>query len=105
MRKVRSKSKKKPRFSREEAKQLIDDLFNFYGNPLKIREQLYKQYFKKHKGLTEEEIFTLMTEACWEYGIINMGVIPKNDEVEEIIWKPERLGEIPMKELMEEEEE
>lgn len=28
-----------------------------------------------------------------------LGVIPTNDEIEEIIWRPEGLDELPMKEL------
>ena len=93
------KKPKKLRFTEEEARKLIDDLFNHFKNQIKIRESQYKEYFKKYKGLTEEDILQLELEACWEYGIINLGVGQYGDKTETVIWRPEDLGELPIKEV------
>lgn len=39
--------KKKRRFTEEEVKKYIEEVFNFYGNPVRISENQFKEYFKK----------------------------------------------------------
>jgi len=86
------------RFTREEAEKLINELFEFYGNPPYIREAQYKLYFKEYKGLSEEDITILIAEAAWVYELINTGIMLVNDKLEEVIWKPGE-DELTMPEL------
>ena len=81
---------KTQRFTRKESGKLINEVFEYFGNPSYIRETQYKLYFKKYKGLTEEDITILIAEATCDYELINNGMILVNDKLEEVIWKPEK---------------
>jgi len=96
--------KKKRRFTEEEVKKYIEEVFNFYGNPVRISENQFKEYFKKYEGLTDEEIYYLRIEACWDHGLINIGVRLVNGKPEIQITRPNTLEEPSLKEIEESEE-
>ena len=92
-----TKKKVKSRFSKEEATKLFNELFEFYGK-LKILEPEFREYFKKYKHLSDEEIDDLWIEGRYEHKIINVGVTLVNDKPTLVIWRPEDLGEPPLEE-------
>jgi hypothetical protein len=95
----------KNRFTKEEAKKLIDEVFNYYGNPLKLTEEQFNKYFIEHKYMDENDAFMLRLEACWDYKLINYGIGSVEGEPVLQIWRPERPGELPIAELEETKEE
>ena len=95
---------RKKSFSRKEAEKLINDVFNHYGNPPKLSEEQFNKYFIKHKHMNEDDVFILRLEACWDYKLINYGIGSVEGEPVLQIWRPERLGELPIAELEETEE-
>lgn len=96
---------RKQRFKKEQVVKYINEVFKYYGNPISITEDQFKEYFKEKKGLDEDDIFYLMLETCWDHGLINIGSELIGDEPQVVLWRPQPLGEPTLKELAEEEEE
>jgi len=100
--KKRPTDKRKIRFTREEARKYIEEVFNFYGNPVRISEEQFEEYFKKHSELSDEEIYYLKIEACWDHGLINIGVRMVDGKPQVQISRPEALEGFSLKDLEEE---
>jgi len=82
----------KLRFSKEEAIKLLNDLFEFHGKGV-ILEPIFREYFRKFKNLTDEEINDLIFEGRYDHKIIMIGAQMMGNKVVLAIWRPEDLGE------------
>jgi len=88
---------KKKKFTDDEIKNLIKDLFEYY-HMVKIFKSEFMRYFKLFKGLGEDEVGELLMRAE-DLGIINIGVDLRGGKPEIVIWRPEDIDDIPKKEL------
>jgi len=87
------------RFSKEELKELIDGLFNYYKQ-VHIYESDFKNYYRNIKGLTEEEVYEIWTRGYAEDLIyVGVDINPKTNRLELVISRPEDIGEPPPSEI------
>jgi len=91
------KSKNPDKYTKEELKKIIDEIFEYYKK-LQITENEYLQYLATRKKMNREQAEALIYDA-WRHDLIYIGATIVKGKGKKVIWRPEDYEMPPPSEL------